>query len=458
MLLPVLLVAGMAYGHTGIRQNAGADTSDIQPAIPGKTLRKLERSYHRLGSSITRSSEKALNRMQRLERSLLACTGNTDTASMEAAYRKMFSSLQQAGTGSAGLAAYLPVADSLQTTLRFLGQGGSLSSELSALQNQFSGATGVMQFIRQREQELESRLSASGMMKELTAIRKQAYYCRQQWLEYKQALSDPDKAAEKILMLARSSSQFNEFFSRNSLLSRLFPMPAGYGAAQALQGLQTRNNVQQLIGSQLAAAPGGAAGAQGYVQQQLSQAQAQLNTLKDKLNRIGGSSDDLQMPGFKPNHQRTKSFWKRIEYGLNIQSQRPNGLLPVTSDLALTMGYKLNDKSVLGIGGSYKIGWGKDISHIQISGQGISLRSYLDMKIKGSIWVSGGYEYNYQHAFRGIEALQHLDAWQKSGLIGITKKYHIGKRNGNLQLLWDFLSYGQVPKTQPLKFRIGYMF
>jgi hypothetical protein len=32
----------------------------------------------------------------------------------------------------------------------------------------------------------------------------------------------------------------------------------------------------------------------------------------------------------------------------------------------------------------------------------------------------------------------------------------VGKKTGNMQLLWDFLSYGQTPQTQALKFRVGY--
>jgi hypothetical protein len=50
---------------------------------------------------------------------------------------------------------------------------------------------------------------------------------------------------------------------------------------------------------------------------------------------LGGGSSDMAMPEFKPNNQKTKSFWKRMEYGLNIQSQKTNAFLPTTSDIAL---------------------------------------------------------------------------------------------------------------------------
>jgi hypothetical protein len=38
------------------------------------------------------------------------------------------------------------------------------------------------------------------------------------------------------------------------------------------------------------------------------------------------------------------------------------------------------------------------------------------------------------------------------------QKIKIGKRENKVQILWDFLSYYQVPKSQPLKFRIGLQF
>jgi hypothetical protein len=186
-------------------------------------------------------------------------------------------------------------------------------------------------------------------------------------------------------------------------------------------------------------------------------AQTQLSQLKDKLSNLGinGGSSDMTMPDFKPNSQHTKSFLQRIEYGLNVQSQKGSWGIPVTSDIALTAGYKLNDKSTIGIGAAYRIGWGT-IKHIHISHEGAGLRSYVDIKAKGSIWISGGYELNYMHSFQKLTDLYDIQVWQRSGLIGVTKKYKVGKKENNMQLLWDFLSYSQVPRSPAIKFRVGF--
>lgn len=330
----------------------------------------------------------------------------------------------------------------------------NVATQLKSLQAQIQASADIKKFIKERKQLLKEQLDKFGMSKQLKEVNKEAYYYQQQINEYKAIINDPKKLEEKALGIVRNSTVFKDFMSKNGFLAQLFPMPGGYGTVDALRGLQTRNGVQQQLTQQL----GPGTNPQQYLQQQVQAAQSELNALKDKVNKMGGGSSELEIPDFKPNTQKTKSFWKRVEYGFNIQSQKTNALLPTTSDIALTMGYKLNDKTTIGIGYGYKLGWGKNISNIHLTSQGVSLRSYLDSKLKGSIWISGGYEKNYQHEFTKIDQLKNVNAWQQSGLIGLSKRYKVGRKNGNFQLLWDFLSYSQVPQTTALKFRVGYSF
>src|SRR5262249_46220880 len=152
-------------------------------------------------------------------------------------------------------------------------------------------------------------------------------------------------------------------------------------------------------------------------------------------NNSGGS--DMVMPDFKPDQQRIRSFFQRLEYGFNIQSQPGQSFLPAISDIALTLGYKLSDNKRFGIGASYKIGWGNGFKDMHISSEGIGLRSYVDVKAKGSIWLSGGFEYNYLSSFRSVQDLHNnIDAWQRSALVGLSRKYKVGKKEGNMQLLY----------------------
>jgi len=220
-----------------------------------------------------------------------------------------------------------------------------------------------------------------------------------------------------------------------------------------------------MINQYLTARFGGATNYNQVIRQNIQSAQGQVDELKNKLLSMGdgsiGSSTDLDIPDFKPNNQKTKSFFQRLEYGTNMQTAHGTSWFTITTDLGLALGYKLNDKNVIGIGASYKLGWGKDIHHIDMSSQGAGLRSFADIKIKKIFFLSGGFEYNYQKAFSSLRQIYPLNDWQRSGLIGMSKivalKTKFFKKT-KIQLLWDFLSYRQRPQTQAFKFRIGYNF
>jgi hypothetical protein len=269
-------------------------------------------------------------------------------------------------------------------------------------------------------------------------------------------LNDPDQLEKKALSLLNQLPAFQNFMKSNSQLAGLFNLPGNYGSPQGLVGLQTRDQVNSLIQSQVAS--GGAGGA-AALQANLESAGSQLDSYKDKLSKLGSGSGDIDMPDFKPNEQKTKTFWKRLEYGTNFQTTRDNYYFPTVIDLGGSVGYKINNTSTVGIGGSYKIGCGNGFQHIALSSNGAGLRSYLDVKIKGSFSATGGLEYNYTTPIRSVQQLRQWNDWTKSGLIGVTKTVSVKSRvfkQTKVSLLWDVLSYSQIPKTQAVVFRVGY--
>lgn len=173
---------------------------------------------------------------------------------------------------------------------------------------------------------------------------------------------------------------------------------------------------------------------------------------------MNGGNSSMVMPEFKPNTQKTKSFLKRIQLGWNMQSSagiKPN---PNTCVFALTAGYKISDKNVVGIGASYIMGTGTGIDHIQLTNQGLGLRSFLDMKIKKTYWITGGFEYNYMYAFEKFSSIPGVELWQKSALLGVTKKIKLASKESTIQLLYDFLAKEELPQGRSLVFRMGYSF
>ncbi|MCG7859374.1 hypothetical protein MD537_20520, partial [Flavihumibacter sediminis] len=120
----------------------------------------------------------------------------------------------------------------------------------------------------------------------------------------------------------------------------------------------------------------------------------------------GSFGDASEMPTTKTNEEKTRSLWKRLEWGGNLQSARATNFFPTTSDLGLSLGYKLNSKSVVGVGASYKLGWGSDWRNVRMTHEGVGLRSFLDWRLKGSFWVSGGAELNHRQRIEDLGLLK----------------------------------------------------
>jgi hypothetical protein len=461
-------------------------------SLSTKELNAVNNRYSLLDKLIEHQTEKMLQRMQKREASLQKQMQGKDSlkakqlfAQTQIEYQQLLIKLQSPpGKNITNpLRDYIPVVDSMQTAMRFLSQANNykipgipldklaqvqaVSQQLLQLQTRLQNAGEIQQYIAQREQFLKNSLSGFGLGRKLTGINKESYYYQQQLAQYKSLLHDPKKIEEKALFVITQQPAFESFMQKHSYLSQLMGLPADYGSEASIAGLQTKAQIHKLIGQKMNSMPGtgtstNSFGGGQFLNQQMQVAQQQLSHLQNKamfLGNGGGSSTNMVMPDFKPNSQKTKSFLNRLEYGFNIQTQKTNTLLPTTSSLGLILGYKINDKSTLGVGASYNLGVGNGINHIQFSSQGVGLRSYLDIKAKGSFWISGGLEYNYFQAFQKIQQLYNMDAWQKSALLGITKKYKITKnKTCNIQLLYDFLYRDHLPVSPPLLFRMGYSF
>jgi hypothetical protein len=484
-----LILLVMASLYNKVLSQDSVSVVDKISSFPSLFFTKVNQKTNKLEDRLTKQTGKYLQRLAKREKKLQRKLSKIDSAGAQQLFANSQEQYQQltnkikGKTGKLNEAMrgeYLPGMDSLKTSLSFLQQNNQLLGNAKEIQQKVQGSMAnvtqlqsklqqseqVKAFIQQRKQQIKEALGKytklpKGITNSVTDFNKQAYYYGQQLREYKDMLKDPDKMVQKGLALLNKLPAFKQFMAQHSELASLFRLPDNYGTPQSLAGLQTRAQVQQQIQTQLASA---GPNAQQYLQQNMQAAQAQLNQLKDKISKLGGNGgSDMDMPDFKPNNQKTKSFWKRLEYGTNIQSAKSSYFFPTTTDFGLSVGYKINDKNTIGVGTSYKMGWGKDIRNISITSQGVGFRSFLDMKIKGSFYGSGGFEYNYQPLNDSVSTAGGIIAksWKQSGLIGVSKVISIKSKffkKTRMQLLWDFLSYQQVPRTQPVKFRIGYNF
>jgi len=480
VLLTMAVLCG--FRPSLIAQQSSDSLLTMSTKLSNQYLETVSKKSEKVSREIDKKTEKYLTKLEKQETKLKnklckldSSAANKIFADSKKRYLELHNRLKdESGKILNKTAKYMPWLDSANTSLKFLennpltakiGSGSvklkTAINKINTLKSEFKQAANVKDFIRQRKEYLSEQLHNYDLGNELKKYNKTAYYYSQQINDYRQAVSDPEKAEKKALQLLNKLPAFQQFMRKNSMLASLFAAPTDGDEAlsQGMQGLQTRASVQGMIQTQLA---NGGPNAQAMFQQNMQEAQAAITSIKDRIAKMGnGGGNDLETPDFKPNVQKTKPFLKRLEYGTNIQSAKSSSYFPTTTDIGLSVGYKLNEKNMVGIGASYKMGWGRDIKHIDISNVGIGFRSFFDMKLKGSFYASGGLEYNYQQPFGNIEQIKYLNDWQQSGLIGISKIVSLKTKyfkKTKLQFLWDVLSYQQVPKAQPFKFRVGYSF
>ncbi len=239
-------------------------------------------------------------------------------------------------------------------------------------------------------------------------LNKRVYYYSQLIRQYKETLNDRAALEGKALAALQGLPVFQSFMKTHSQLGSLFSVPAGPAAATAISGLQTRTEVTKQLQGQLGGAdPSSSSPLQGKLQA----AQAQLDDYKAKLSRLGSGNGDMAMPDFEPNDQHTKTFWNRLEYATDLQTVHTNYYFPMVTDLGLSLGYRLGHEDLAGIGASYKLGWGNGIQHVALSSQGVGLRSFVQLHIKGSFSATGGFEYNYTQPFERFREIEAIQDW-----------------------------------------------
>jgi hypothetical protein len=456
--------------------------------LPAKYFDQEDAKMDKYTTNVNTATVKVLQKLSRLENKVKPILEETNPAAADRLFgngQMTFGTLLQKIQNGDSITMnyrtqYNAYNDSLTTKLKYIEQQkSSLNASLvqpaidankkaDELDKADDNSAAVQQFIKDRKAQLiQGSFQYIGNCKYLNSMDQESWYYVQTIKNYKETLSDPNKSEQTAMGLLNKIPAFQKYMNQNSQLCSLFGLSAGgdgsdtdsTGQDSGIAGLQTRAAVQNLLQTKMPAGSAPNAGAQS-ITGSAQQAQQQLSQLKDNANS-SGSGGNSDVPNFKPNTQKTKTFLKRIEYGANIQFERNNSLLPAVADIAFTVGYKLNDNNTIGVGVSYNIGLGS-ISDINITQQGLGLRSFIDCKLKKQIYATGGFEMNYSTQFQSIYQLKNTpSAWQQSGLIGLKKKMNIQTsffKSTDVEILYDMLYRQHVPISQPFLFRAGYSF
>ena len=464
------LLAATSFGQDSL------STVDKILNFPNKVLEKITKKATTLEDKLVSYSEKALAKLEKQEQKLKRKLAKKDSLAalqvfgdIENKYKQLRAQLSNQENKLNRFKEYSSGIDTLKTAMNFLSQhantllannpqAGQLNDALKSVkgfEDKLQGTEAIRKYLKERRQQLKEQLRKFGLAKQFQQYNKRAFYYSQQIREFESILKDPQKRERKAIELITRLPLFQKFFREHSELAALFPLPDNFGTPMALQGLQSRASVQGMIQQQLQS---GGPNAQAMMQQNIAAAQNQLRQWKDKVNQLGGMNSDEEIPDFKVNTEKTKSFWKRITYGTDMQNTKGTTFIPSTTDLSLLVGYKKSDIIIFGIGGAYKMGWKGTFNHLTLTHEGVSIRSFIDWKLpKGNFYISGGYEQNYQKQFNNIQQLKRIDFWSQNCLLGISKSYNVGKKwKGNMKLLYDFLYKTHAPQTQPILFRFGY--
>lgn len=441
------------------------DSSKLNKAlsVPDKLFSSLDKKTSVVKNKLNKGTNKYLTKLQKQEERLKRKLWKKDSSLAKELFTDLiekynsFKAAPSQNTSASQI--YMGHFDSLSTTLSFLQNNGFPGDpraqeslrQLKGLQGQFNASEEVRKYLVRRQQYLKEQFEKLGMVKELKKFRKQVYYYQSQIKEYKTLFEDPSKLENKLFELAFKFSQFQNFFAKNSQIGNLFRVPGSTNVSNtSFTGLQTRYAVQQLISTRTGP------NSSQFVQTQLRSVNEQLNALRQPLHlpAINKRSKEL---GFVPNSQKTKSFKDRLEKGFSIDFGKVKNFFPTSANVSVSLGYKINDRSLIGIGTSYKVSLGGGYNDVRFISKGYSFRSFIDWKIQGSFYVYGGYEKIYLPISQPYT--DHPSRWHESGLIGLNKKYNVNKwLRGNMQLLYDFLYHKSIPVREPFVFRIGYNF
>ena len=452
-----------------------ADTAK-QPLsnIPTKYLRDVNKKIDKYISNTSSKTEKTLIKLSKWENKIHNLLFKVDPAMSERLFgsgKMTFSNmLQKIKAGQSVIdnysAEYDGYIDRVETGINYIDTKkeelnskaikplATAKDKLKILDNESAKNEAVAKLIQERKKQLiEASLKLLGKNKYLIKINKEAYYFKETIKGYKEIFKDTKKTEKLALDIINKIPAFKKFFAENSQLSSIFgisSMTNSTASVPIVNGLPSRASLQTFFQQNIPSVSDPSV--------KLSQ-QLQLPDFKSKLDKIksGGNMDNSGLPDFKPNSQKTKSFTKRLEKGIEVQFGKSINFIPATCNLAVTLGYKLNEKCTAGIGAAYILGLGKGWDKIRFSNEGIGLRTYAKMKLYKSIDIQGGGEWYYSYSFKSFRELKYDKRWQQSALLGISKNIAAGKKlKSEIKILFDFLYTKHNPVTQPFIFRFGY--
>lgn len=444
-------------------------------------LRQLQSSVSGLTREAEAMEQKAADALPKLEQrqqklqALLCDSLNAATADLQQQWQEKTEAFKSLLAKPDSLLAKMPLGayssriDSLTGMLRFLADQSSqyapacneLLQQVQAAQGLLAGTEQYTNFLDSYREQMGQALSLQGLLdKTLPPAWKkfaaEAADIKAQVAAWKETLNDPEKLEQMALSALRKTKWFEQFMQQNGELARLFGSVGGGAAgspATPLPGLQTTQSMGQLLTERF----GSSEQAMAALREQAEKGVDELQKLQQKIDEVKQAANDVREVFDRKQKERAAlkatPFKQRLEKGWNFQQTPGRYGFPATNDLGLSLGYQFSRKGTLGIGAAYRFGLGS-WEKIALTHEGIGLRTYLDWQIKNSWFITGAAEWNYWERMDSLSTLLALP-WQKSGLVGVTRKIKMPKGEMKIQLMIDLMAISNGQQERFWSFRVG---
>jgi hypothetical protein len=355
---------------------------------------------------------------------------------------------------------YFPALDTTLLYLKFLRQkladdGSppetmSASNDLTTVLDNFFYLMQERNAITSQVETLAATAERNNINPRLKKLRKHMNRYNDLVEDYRQIITDPQILKDRGRQLLHSDNAFKNFVRENGMLSGVFNLPghpSDPAALAMIEGLQTRAFISDHIVNNW--------GITGREMMEKIKKNSPIG--KPEIPRPPVSFREDTQKEMKPQHYLP--FSKQWKWTWDIQPFGGMIYLPYTTIVSVNAGYRLKDQGIIGVGMSGNLGMQKRLDNLNFSYRGLGLRVLTDWKLKRSIWLSGVYEMNYDANFHADTNFENHAAWNRVGLLGISKLTPVKNRffdETKCSLLWDFLSSLKNSGMQPLVVRIGY--
>lgn len=459
---------------------SGQEPSNLNRRQLNSFVKKTGNKAANFNKRINKRTSKAISRLKRQEKRLEKSLSSIDKLTGLNNYKlgvdsldfykkltglKDFNSINQLKNSR-----YSGLLDTAKSLMKFL-DGKSLDDkmpseisntlqEITRLEHGLGTSTQLENYMKNRKAELSSILSRyepnHKFNKILKGWGKEYYYYGETVKNYHNLLDDPSRIQAKVFEVAKSIPAFKDFMKENGALASIFN---GH-ELQDYSGLQTREQVNEQIKAQLAQL-----GSKGkdLLSGKLDEGKQILEKASEEFT---GKDNKQEEKDFKPNSQKTKTLWQRLEIGTDFQFNRKTKELPMSVTTGFTVGFKLHDKFTVGTGIGANINAGKDLKHPVPAAQKVNFRSYSEYSLGREFYLRAGWERSFTKMVTRFESYNNHEYYQESALIGISKSLPTSikvpllkkKMSGKIMLMYDLLYKQHITKTPPVVFRVGYNF